>query len=997
MGKDRQEKIRAQEEPVAEKNTNRTVPKQNMETARHNHRMEGEGSGAEKTSLKVDVHFQSSDYPLEDSQEEKYYPMRKPLTKVYSMRAEPPEGRFENSSWRRWQQLKELGWKSCSPLIHPHCEQLCVRVPDRLKVSMHQKEIPAGLQCKDLLELNANDTNAANPVITKEGMWGGVLHLLFPKLLMELPKCEPPSWDFCQSQSCVDLLSEEKLPNQAKSFQAEQLLSHIKATLLVKRETCPRKMKSTEIETPKRNFQKNQNILLASPGHYYPCHQQDLGIAGTGTGNTMQQPEAQRSGVWRQTGDFAWHQPWLYRTSSEPRANLPDNPKVSPVKIRIQGESLKTVYFFMCSLLSHDTSMPTEVFTLCEEFFQHFSSSQTGPVQWHTASPGHSRCSGRVTLPQVNDQSRALPRWKGRAGMLALCDEKQFCYEHKPEETANEFINLNIYFEVLVESSLYKVSYSLGGGRRRGWVHAMHQSCPSLGISLSKTGISKNGAASPPASMDEALPASGQGCPTHTNPYLPDGQEMSKPNHITNPTAMKATTRDGHCQSAQGDVVPRARYLGTTPLASVADPLKILLECEMSGASTLRRKKLHCPSQLLPEAASLFQNPKDVSEHATQFVTKPARSPDLDHGYTRWEGGDGNPYGWGNGVSCICPPGLLLLQHRLCLDKLLCDCEPSSEKLLLTWLLLPESTGLQREHCSSVLSPCQIPLARGRGSGQLPESECGDKEKQKDFGRQRYTVTLGTSKEDGLPSIVEGTQKSAETTMISSKVLLAGQPRCDVMTGLTPALSDTASQLKKPKNWFCKLQSFSAALATLYRLSTKTNTDLNQKESLKSLKWSKSKVKGKGRFAVSYTMGPSGAIAMEGLSATCLSIQNQPHINVLVNNFALSQRSLDICINAPKCLLALLPLIFDRRFTVSMSRDPPSLFSLIAQLAFHGPLWQLQPLRKAEVIPPLLFQPCIEEEVCGRDSMQRNVNARSGLSHGNQYFEGEKTNYPYVL
>lgn len=125
----------------------------------------------------------------------------------------------------------------------------------------------------------------------------------------------------------------------------------------------------------------------------------------------------------------------------------------------------------------------------------------------------------------------------------------------------------------------------------------------------------------------------------------------------------------------------------------------------------------------------------------------------------------------------------------------------------------------------------------------------------------------------------------------------------------------------------------------------------------------------------------------EGLSATRLSIQNQPHITVLVNNFTSNQRSLDICINAPKCLLALLPLLFDRRFTVSVSRDPPSLFSLIAQLAFHGPLWQLQPFRKAEFIPPLLFQPCIEEEVCGRDSMLQNVTARSGLSHGNQVRE----------
>ncbi|KFP48012.1 hypothetical protein N323_11901, partial [Cathartes aura] len=47
-------------------------------------------------------------------------------------------------------------------------------------------------------------------------------------------------------------------------------------------------------------------------------------------------------------------------------------------------------------------------------------------------------------------------------------------------------------------------------------------------------------------------------------------------------------------------------------------------------------------------------------------------------------------------------------------------------------------------------------------------------------------------------------------------------------------------------------------------------------------------------------------------------------------------------------------------FTVPMSRDPLSLFSLIAQLAFHGPLWQLQPLWKAGFIPPLLFQPHIE-------------------------------------
>ncbi|KFO75522.1 hypothetical protein N303_07823, partial [Cuculus canorus] len=47
-------------------------------------------------------------------------------------------------------------------------------------------------------------------------------------------------------------------------------------------------------------------------------------------------------------------------------------------------------------------------------------------------------------------------------------------------------------------------------------------------------------------------------------------------------------------------------------------------------------------------------------------------------------------------------------------------------------------------------------------------------------------------------------------------------------------------------------------------------------------------------------------------------------------------------------------------FTVSMSRDPLSLFSLVAQLAFHGALWQLQPFWGAEFIPPLLFQPHIE-------------------------------------
>ncbi|KFV39103.1 hypothetical protein N341_03993, partial [Tyto alba] len=47
-------------------------------------------------------------------------------------------------------------------------------------------------------------------------------------------------------------------------------------------------------------------------------------------------------------------------------------------------------------------------------------------------------------------------------------------------------------------------------------------------------------------------------------------------------------------------------------------------------------------------------------------------------------------------------------------------------------------------------------------------------------------------------------------------------------------------------------------------------------------------------------------------------------------------------------------------FTVSVCKDPSSLFSLIAQLAFQGPLWQLQPFWKAEFIPPLPFQPRIE-------------------------------------
>ncbi|KFV02299.1 hypothetical protein N340_11100, partial [Tauraco erythrolophus] len=47
-------------------------------------------------------------------------------------------------------------------------------------------------------------------------------------------------------------------------------------------------------------------------------------------------------------------------------------------------------------------------------------------------------------------------------------------------------------------------------------------------------------------------------------------------------------------------------------------------------------------------------------------------------------------------------------------------------------------------------------------------------------------------------------------------------------------------------------------------------------------------------------------------------------------------------------------------FAASVSRVPLSPFSFIAQLAFHGPLWQLQPFWKAEFIPPLLFQPHIE-------------------------------------
>lgn len=36
---------------------------------------------------------------------------------------------FENNSWRRWQQLKEFGWKSCYPLIHPHCAAALCATP----------------------------------------------------------------------------------------------------------------------------------------------------------------------------------------------------------------------------------------------------------------------------------------------------------------------------------------------------------------------------------------------------------------------------------------------------------------------------------------------------------------------------------------------------------------------------------------------------------------------------------------------------------------------------------------------------------------------------------------------------------------------------------------------------------------------------------------------------------------------------------------------------
>ena len=112
-------------------------------------------------------------------------------------------------------------------------------------------------------------------------------------------------------------------------------------------------------------------------------------------------------------------------------------------------------------------------------------------------------------------------------------------------------------------------------------------------------------------------------------------------------------------------------------------------------------------------------------------------------------------FSWGNGLSCTLsfrPPSASPDTHHLA--KLLCVCGPSSEKLLLSRQLLPESAGLQRKHWFSVPSPCLMPLACGRGSGQLPESECGDKGRQKGFGRRRYSVTLGTSKESNVLTVM---------------------------------------------------------------------------------------------------------------------------------------------------------------------------------------------------------------------------------------------------
>lgn len=87
----------------------------------------------------------------------------------------------------------------------------------------------------------------------------------------------------------------------------------------------------------------------------------------------------------------------------------------------------------------------------------------------------------------------------------------------------------------------------LSGRGRRGQVRALIWSCPCPGMWLSKTGASKKRAAIPhchgaaPASLPGALAASHQGCPDQVS--LMDRRHPSWANHVTNPTAMWATTR----------------------------------------------------------------------------------------------------------------------------------------------------------------------------------------------------------------------------------------------------------------------------------------------------------------------------------------------------------------------------------------------------------------------------------------------------------------------
>ncbi|CAM9298307.1 unnamed protein product, partial [Bubo scandiacus] len=58
--------------------------------------------------------------------------------------------------------------------------------------------------------------------------------------------------------------------------------------------------------------------------------------------------------------------------------------------------------------------------------------------------PYHSHYRGALE----SSPNHLTPRFKGRAWTRALCEEKQFCYQHKSEEPANGFMNLNLYFEI---------------------------------------------------------------------------------------------------------------------------------------------------------------------------------------------------------------------------------------------------------------------------------------------------------------------------------------------------------------------------------------------------------------------------------------------------------------------------------------------------------------------------------------------------------------------